>query len=90
MRVLFFTILLSTLYISDVQAQNINFGENTRIVKTFREANATCFLYPKNQYKCACSQLKSHKKEIWSSQPIEKFNGQLSTGNVYISAQRCK
>lgn len=86
----FMVLALIFCFISTADAKDSRFGEGTEIVNEFQKANATCFLYPNNQYKCACSQLKNPKKEIWTSQPNDKFTGQLSVGMQYIFAQRCK
>lgn len=42
-----------------------------------RNANATCFMYPNNRYKCACRF--SNNKKIWASGDISQIQG-LSTG----------
>ncbi|MBP5352862.1 MAG: hypothetical protein J6Y91_03765 [Alphaproteobacteria bacterium] len=89
MRYIFTTMLFLFIPLLS-QAQELpNFGSDVTVVKSFGRGNATCFLYPNNNYKCACSQLRSGKKEIWSNVPMEKMNGQLSTGSVYVYAKRC-
>ncbi len=42
-----------------------------------KNANATCFMYPNNQYKCACRF--STNKKIWASKDPSLIQG-LSTG----------
>lgn len=83
-------ICLLILPINVAFAGGADFGENTSIVTSFKKANATCFLYENNEYKCACSQLKSRKRDIWSSKPMSFFEGKLSVGTQYIYAERCK
>ena len=81
---------LTAMYVGTAFAEDARFGEGTNVVQSFQAANATCFLYEKNAYKCACSNLKSQKKLYWFSHPAEYFNGKLSSGTVYIFAERCR
>lgn len=38
-----------------------------------RTANATCFMYPKNQFKCACRF--SDNSKLWASAPMSEIQG---------------
>ena len=87
LKVLAFILVMQT---GTAFADNMSFGDNTQVVSSLQEANATCFLYENNEYKCACSQLKSRKKLIWSSKPMQFFNGKLSNDTQYIYARRCE
>ncbi|MBR1825817.1 MAG: hypothetical protein IJ770_04440 [Alphaproteobacteria bacterium] len=69
---------------------NINFGHGVSAVSDFNKANATCFIYEKKEYKCACSALKSAKKDIWMSRDATFFEGKLSLDLQYVYATRCK
>ncbi len=51
-----------------------------------RTANATCFMYPNNQYKCACRF--SNNKKIWASGEISQILG-LSTGTKTGIIKEC-
>ena len=73
-----------------VAAENINFGRGVSAVSNFKEANAICYIYDKNEYKCACSMLKSAKKDVWMSRDATFFIGQLSLNQQYVYATRCK
>ncbi len=73
-------ILLICLGISSVYAANviINKDLNSFFTETpQRNANATCFMYPNNQYKCTCRF--SNNQKIWASGDILQIKG-LSTG----------
>lgn len=71
-------------------AENINFGRGVSEVSDFKQANATCFVYEQNEYKCACSSLKSGKKDVWMSRDGTFFEGKLSLDLRYVYATRCK
>lgn len=52
-------------------------------------ANATCFMYKNNHFKCTCRF--GDNSKLWVSKPLTQFGGELGTMNaVYGNIDACK
>lgn len=52
-------------------------------------ANATCFMYKNNHFKCACRF--GDNSKLWVSKPLKQFDGELGTMiDKYGNIEGCK